>query len=86
MEGEEDGVTGLRRYGGTGIKTDGQARGWKRESFTHMPLKKSYQLRTRHKKVSHHLHAMHPKFIDTHAILDGFCYMPLKKLPVTYTP
>jgi hypothetical protein len=30
MEGEEDGVTGLRRYGGTGIKTDGQARGWKR--------------------------------------------------------
>jgi hypothetical protein len=36
-------------------------------------IKKSYQLRTRHKKVSQHLHAMHPKFIDTHAILDGFC-------------
>jgi hypothetical protein len=55
MEGEEDGVTGLRRYGGTGIKTDGQARGWKRESFTHMPLK----------KVTSYVHAI-KKFLITY--------------------
>jgi hypothetical protein len=35
-------------------------------------IKKSCQLRVCHEKILKHVYVMHPKFVDAHAILDGF--------------